>query len=123
MRNRIGMILLLVLLLGGFVFSEAQDSQLRPKKELTADYILDAESNPTQGDVEAGDLIDDLQDLEPIGDWLDQFSWYAKIERFLPGLIILGLLLGKIAKYTPGKQDDLISGLLVVLGGLFKRKG
>ena len=102
-----------------------QDSQVRSQKELSTEFVLDAPTE-TASDVqiqeEPGTILEDLEELDPVGDWLSQFAWYRTIERFLPGLILLGLLLGKVAKYTPGRQDDLISGGMVLLGRLLQRK-
>ncbi len=127
MKKRISMIFLLsiILLLGSFSSLAGQDSQLRPKKELNSEFVLDAQApvvSEIQVQEETGSIIQDLEEVDPLGDWLSQFAWYQKIERLLPGLILIGLLLGKVAKYTPGKQDDLITGAIVLLARLLQRK-
>ncbi len=126
MRKRINMIFLvmMILLIGAFTILDAQDSQVRPKKEFTTEFVLDANVQPAtdiQIKEEPGAIIQDMEGMDPVGDWLSQFAWYQRIERFLPGLILLGLLLGKVAKYTPGKQDDLISGALLLIGRLLRK--
>jgi len=123
-RTHLRIVFTSLLLILGLSTVHGQDSQVRPKKDLNAEFVLDARSDvaPTVQVQEPGTIIEDLEELDPVGDWLSQFAWYRNIERFLPGLILLGLLLGKVAKYTPGKQDDLISGGLVLLGRLLQRK-
>ncbi len=117
-------LVMMILLIGVFTILDAQDSQVRPKKELTAEFVLDANVQPAtdiQIQEEPGAIIQDMEGMDPVGDWLSQFAWYQRIERFLPGLILLGLLLGKVAKYTPGKQDDLISGALLLIARLLRK--
>jgi hypothetical protein len=124
-NNKLILILTSVFLLASLTALFGQDSQVRPKKDLNAEFVLDARPDiapVAQFQEEPGTIIEDLEELDPVGDWLIQFAWYQRIERFLPGLILLGLLLGKVAKYTPGKQDDLISGGMLLLGRLLQRK-